>query len=359
MKKNLSIENGIWLLFLAALFVVGGCREDGAPEPETVVHILAGTTSYEDIDKLSTRSLPDGFSEYSPADGTKLYLCFQSSEFSLCRAGSFVYNESLDHWQSFLSVTSAIPYEVFGFMPSDLGTYSISPCDGDYANGAILTFSGLSPALTSDPCIVTGVLRGTSSTIPIEDSGIVEGQFGYMAELSDNYIYLLMDHLYCGLDFRFRLDATYSRLRQIRLKEVYLKTDQTASVHARITLKANNTGTSPIESIVWTPQNGSHEQCVYSNDEGQILTTSYEALLGARFSPIFSDNVHMSLVCIYDVYTADGQNLIREDCRAENLLPQVEGMERGQKRTMRVSIDPTYLYVLADPDLDNPTFTIE
>jgi hypothetical protein len=33
--------------------------------------------------------------------------------------------------------------------------------------------------------------------------------------------------------------------------------------------------------------------------------------------------------------------------------------QRGKRYTVNLTIQPTYLYVLSDPDLDSPTVTVE
>jgi len=65
----------------------------------------------------------------------------------------------------------------------------------------------------------------------------------------------------------------------------------------------------------------------------------------------------------YDVYDKK-DNLIREGCKAENAisLESVFGtstpMQRGHRRTVTLKVDPTYLYMLSEPDLDNPTVKV-
>jgi hypothetical protein len=60
----------------------------------------------------------------------------------------------------------------------------------------------------------------------------------------------------------------------------------------------------------------------------------------------------------YNVYDRKG-NLIRKDCKAKNVLNlPTGGLTRGQKYTFNLTVNPTYLYVLSDPDLDNPTITV-
>ena len=64
-------------------------------------------------------------------------------------------------------------------------------------------------------------------------------------------------------------------------------------------------------------------------------------------------------------YTYDKNgNLIRQDCKAtntmvlEDLLREQTVTERGKRYTINMTIQPTYLYMLSEPDLNNPTVTI-
>ena len=70
----------------------------------------------------------------------------------------------------------------------------------------------------------------------------------------------------------------------------------------------------------------------------------------------------------YDVYDKDTSvkpegNLIRKDCVAENIINpnKVAGfpsLRAGELFTVKLLIQPTFLYMLSEPDLDNPTITI-
>ena len=76
------------------------------------------------------------------------------------------------------------------------------------------------------------------------------------------------------------------------------------------------------------------------------------------------------LTSTYDVYDTnitpehpDG-NLVRKDCSATNTLvlsdlfsEQTES-KRGWRYKVDLTITPTYLYVMSDPDLDNPTVVV-
>jgi hypothetical protein len=71
----------------------------------------------------------------------------------------------------------------------------------------------------------------------------------------------------------------------------------------------------------------------------------------------------------YDVFDKKG-NLIREKCQAENNILLIkdgerdglfddESLLRGHRYSINLIVEPTYLYVLSEPDVDNPTLIIE
>ena len=65
----------------------------------------------------------------------------------------------------------------------------------------------------------------------------------------------------------------------------------------------------------------------------------------------------------YDVYDKQG-NITRSNCTADNVLdvpklfiPELI-VQRGKMYTVNLTVQPSYLYVLSDPDLDNPTIKL-
>jgi hypothetical protein len=70
-------------------------------------------------------------------------------------------------------------------------------------------------------------------------------------------------------------------------------------------------------------------------------------------------------VCKYDIYDTNVTtghpygNLVRENCTVTNKLRLPSGMVRGKKKILTLTVNPTYLYSLSEPDLDNPKITIK
>jgi hypothetical protein len=217
------------------------------------------------------------------------------------------------------------------------------------ADAATLTITGIKPVTTDDICIITGA-KDT-------DEGLKEGQFSWCWPISagdENYkIHLLMDHLYAAALFSLKTDTEYALLRTIKLKTMTLSADK-GSVNATISLTHNETGASPISNVTYTASGSSDAVVIFNSDEGTALDKTVPLPVNACFAPTLSAN--LTLVSTYDVYDSKG-NLIRQNCTATNKLPNLEA-NRGQRVQVNLTVTPTYLYVLSDPDLDNPKVVI-
>ena len=70
----------------------------------------------------------------------------------------------------------------------------------------------------------------------------------------------------------------------------------------------------------------------------------------------------LELTSTYDVYDRKG-NLVRENSKATNTIPldifsgQSE-FYRGSRYTITLTVNPTYLYVLSEDELDSPTLVV-
>ena len=218
------------------------------------------------------------------------------------------------------------------------------------ANEATLTITDIKPVTTDDICIITGVKN--------TDEGLKEGQFYWTWPISageNSYkIHILMDHLYAAAKFRLKIDEDYAQLRTVKLKTMTLSTDR-ESVNASVTLTHNETGASPISDVTYTASGSNDVVVIYNNDDGTALDVDTPLDIYACFAPTLSGS--LTLVSTYDVYDSQG-NLIRQNRTATNKLPNLEAI-RGQRVQLDLTVNPTYLYVLSDPDLDNPTVKVE
>jgi hypothetical protein len=176
-----------------------------------------------------------------------------------------------------------------------------------------------------------------------------------MEEVETYFISILMDHLYAAAQFRLKIDAEYASLRTIKLKTMTLSTNK-GSVDATVSLTHNTTGASPITGSITYSLSGTNGAAeIFNSDEGIALDKTTFLTINSYFAPTLSDN--LTLVSTYDVYDRNG-NLIRQNSTATNKLPNLEAI-RGQRVQLYLTVNPTYLYVLSEPDLDNPTITVE
>ena len=383
MKQLMKRHTCIWLLLIALVFAA--CNSDNEGETgqqKTTLQMLSCQKGFTPVEETVTRSLPTGFTETSPSNGEyiMLFLATKTENYTTYKSGTFTYNQTEKKWHTTnkVEIEATTNCRIYGYMPTtNSGSIaplsgSIAPLNGSYENGAVMTFSSLPPITTSDPCVITGIKQvdfdsPNATFVPKDADDVKEGCFDYTirASLQGNFLYVLLDHLYASLDFKFKVNEEYAKLRTIKLKKVELKCTQAATVSATVTLRANNEGASPIENTEWT-HSGSGTDYVEiftsTTDTGEELNTDYPvtSVASAQFAPIYSEGQSMTLRCTYNVYTADGSKTpISINRVAENRITQVVGMTRGQKRTITVTVNPTYLYVLADPDLDNPTISID
>ena len=267
-------------------------------------------------------------------------------------------------------------YYLYGYVPhEEFMNASVSVLEGKtFANGAVLTLENLNAVTSSDVCVIIGAKNGQSNYVPDGDysvTGLRRGNFEYVATASGgasdgNYVYLLFDHLYAALRFSMRVQGDYAALRTIKVKDLSLQAfEGEASTKRKMdaTIVVNATdGKNPIGSITFTPR-GTEEASgsFFSSTSGEPLSTSWSTFQ-AHFMP--QGVTKLKLTSTYDVYDTKG-NLVRAGCKATNSLDisklfylQTDA-KRGARYTISLTIQPTYLYVLSDPDLNNPTVVVE
>lgn len=254
-------------------------------------------------------------------------------------------------------------YYMYGFMP-ELEGYgsSISATsanlNGDYSKGADLTLSNLPIFTSKDICAVAGVQRISSAS---DDKNIIEGNYGYLSGLKDdNYLNLLMDHLYSKLILKINVEDEYSLLRTIKLKSVKLTCNYSTTVNITVKLRAGY-GLQGNATVYSDPViNSSQEYTLWTNTAGTSIPSNENSPLdlgSISCPPVVLDaaGTYMKITCTYDVYDKKG-NLMRE-CTVENKL-KATNVNHGMEYTVTLTVAPTYLYVLSDDDLNNPTIIV-
>ena len=424
MKTDMTIGKKIALVALVAL--VGSCSSDegnglvGEPEqqeqgvPVTVVSYARPYQSVEASEPGESRATRAGEwppSDFSLSSDHKAIGTFFTTAPSTSEKHRLWYNtnttDKFPEPKWFLSGKDIKggSFYLYGYMPYNAANVSITPPDGaTYAEGAILSYSNLGSVMSKDVCVLVGARHGSDANNPASP-GMKLGQFAVeMKAVSKddenpehNYLFLLFEHVYAPLDFRFKLDADYApdyaRLRTIKLKKLELtaysytldnlsdavpmKKNGSIEVH----ILANDTETSPIANDVrFTPDDGSpvmdpvvifdaqekDEATGIERGEEAIPSDSYTVETGYVPYYNFADaatKVLYTLRTTYNVYDKQG-NLVRQNCVAENavvpgrLFSQSQ-LDSGKQYKINLTVMPTYLYVLSEPDIDNPTVRID
>ena len=186
------------------------------------------------------------------------------------------------------------------------------------------------------------------------DEGLAYVSYLIPKKLSfQNYINLFLDHLMSRLVFNMKISPTYDAVRTIKVKKMTLKLADISSMSVTVTFSDNH----GISAISYLPTGAAANSCIIENEE-KTLTTSPAAICTGYMVP---DNVFINkleLETEFEVYNKKG-NKIAERTAVNKLTEPLAELQRGEERTLLLTIDPSYLYVLSDPDLDNPTITID
>ena len=377
--------------------LLGACSSgDEEPVPEEAVEIpvqVQGFVSRYTETAPITRGwdLPSGFELYPSEEVIAINFTKNDQE---PKQGHFF--KGSDGWRTSIEISSSEITEpntptfyLYGYVPHTAGiTSSITDLDGanaNYRTGAILTLTNVPTIMAKDLCVVIGAKNGmTSYEAPPADysvTGLRRGDFAYDAAVikkasggdpasgSGNFVYLLFDHLYAGLNVSIKVDGDYNDLRTIKLKSLQLEAsddeDHAIKEHTNITvtLEAKDTDANPITDVTYSPHLSSNaaNATIFESGAGFTLTDAYQQFT-SHFIP--TGVVKLILTSTYDVYDKN-DNLVREDCKATNvidfskLVSYFEEVRRGTKYNVKMTVNPTYLYMLSEPDLNNPTVEID
>ena len=347
------------ILLIAVAVLLNACSsDDSGAQTDSMDHASTGKTvqlvSYISplVEKeLPHRAAPTGFSPYTPDKTTTMgiYMLLEA-DWGAPEEKRITYNTGTGKWNASFEVEAGKTYSVYGYMPKVGGVNSslTVTSEGD----TLLSITGIKPVTTDDICIITGVKE--------TDEGLKEGLLSWewpIPSEDENFkIHILMDHLYASVQFSMKIDEEYASLRTIKLKTMTLSTN-IGSVDATISLTRNDIGSSPITDITYSLSGTNGAAEIFSSEEGTALDKLTPLAINACFTPLPTLSENLKLVSTYDVYDSKG-NLIRQNCTATNQLPDL-GAVRGQRVQVNMTVSPTYLYVLSDPDLDNPTIKIE
>lgn len=350
------------LLFLMMSCLMVACSDDSEDlQDEDTLQLLSYSQKYRDASNLHTRAITDDYDSYTAAPIAANIIDVTQYQNVVIGKTTFRYSTNSGRWSSAFKILEGHNYYIYGYSPADAATQSIINVYGvSYSNGAQLTLKGVETVSEKALCVIVGVKQvlEESSDVP---SDLIPGRFEYVGKSKNrNFAYMLLNHICAALRFTMKVDETYDAMRTIKLKKMELKSiPKTYDVY--ITMKSNSYGDNPIENLTWS-SNATDDVQFFDNTDGFALTTTAQALKMKLNTeeldeiivfPALSNS--MTLVCTYDVYDKKG-NKIRENCTAENKLPVA--LNRGERMTVNLTVNPTYLYVLSDPDLDNPTIEV-
>jgi len=408
----------LFIIVMTALLLVG-CESDDDESADrrqqTSMELMSFSNSFLTVEPWGTRSdpdfhfgsgyqtnhLPDGYMSYdqlrphaSVAEST--IGVFMTPD-DINPSGDFIYQGiegGVSVWKSNIGVEKDKQYYIYGFMPrSGAETATITSLNGtdgdDFKNGAVITIANYDALTTADVSVIVGLrwataLEKINGIDPATGSDVPLGHFSYMGmDEGENRIFILLKHIYAGLHFATAVDPVYAALRTIRITKVELTAvGIKEKVDLAITLTANTTGADPLTSVVYTPTSSSatdktitlYEKTDATDDLGEEVpvyvpnsTDCFKDFLGCLVPASTNSFVLKTTYDVYDknVTTEHPEgNLIRKGCVAENTInPQIvehfPNLGAGELFTINLLIKPTYLYMMSDPDLDNPTITIQ
>lgn len=364
---------GLCALAQGLLFSCTADEESAVSAPVRQLRLSLGTQRFGSDEVPVTRALPTGFVAYnhstalSPITQIQCYFTHDEDVTNqwVTIPCQFNYAQEEGTWVSMVALKDD-QYYLYGFMPkNDVGAVTIAPLSesADFSAGAVLTLNSLNAVSPGDVCVIVGLEGYGSATKPtVPDMSSRLGRFTYQTTDGDK-LYLLVDHIYAGLQFQMKVGETYSQLRTIKVKRVTLTADTGSgtveTVNATVTVTANETGANPLTSVVFTnntPSSSPKPAELFSSD-GEALTTEYKAFQASLCPNSATIGSKYVLETVYDVYDRKG-NLIRKDEKAQNSITLSKTLESGKIHTVSIVVQPTFLYVLSDPDLDSPSFEL-
>lgn len=334
---------GIIISVVAALWLLTACSADDATDQNAQEELrleawastrTGGTTNYGNI------------------------MAFLSSTDGLESQGVFnYYHEIVDetekhYWRSQnLKVKPGTrTFYLYGFMPAE---YTGSMNKDAYE----LTIENLDPLSDKDICFVTGVALSNSELSEADMNAYHRGKYTFEYKNSDyqeaTYLNLLLEPLFGRLEFKFMIGPEYYQLRRIKLKEVEIDAQAKERLDATVILP-KGLYDEVLVDYTWTGSVTNNTKELWKESAGVALTNVASGPYGG-INVAVGKGVDCNLICTYEVY--DLNNNLLSVRKATNSLANVMP-KMGQKRTVTLTIEPTYLYVLSDQDLDNPTVKI-
>lgn len=361
----------LWSCLIAGgLLLLAGCADNDeeaqqspVAQPEEESHLELHAITRTD----GAYSIPDA---ENPASSVKLFLATLTTDESpnLYTLTEGTYSYINNQWSSTAAPTvkEETQYYMYGYMPSSISATQSAP-DGDYSKGIDLTLSNLPAITTDDIGILVGVERVGSITM--ESPNVNEGVYGFRSGIKgENFVNLLMAHLYAKLKLNFKMDPDYAKLRSIHLKEVKLTSKYADGASVTVNLRSGKgigtpsfpSGSEGTEEHTMTLFKSSPiipEKVLdqsHSKPDDPALTLDVPAYCRPMD---MEGSYNLTLTTKYDVYDTKDQNL-GERTSVNKIVFNVTEIRPGQEKNLVLTVNPTYLYILSDNDTDNPTITL-
>ena len=350
MIKDRMTYRWLWSCLIAGGLLLTGC---GEKSEEDIIEPDPGSRL-----ELGSLTRTDNATPYEDTDcSIRAYLTEATSVVK--EDGLFEYTGVT--WNSNLSVKEEHQYYLYGYMPSSItGTFA-PPTNGDYSDGVDITFNNIPDITDLDVCVVVGVQRIDGPSVV---ANVQEGNYSYLSGIvGKNYVNLLMGHLYSSLQLAFKIDDEYSMLRSIRLKEIKLNSTY-GNVNATVNIRRGRGVGTPTFTKVSSAANPSVD-FLSTSDSTLLLNRNYitnpltiDKLVYCAPGIFDSNGTYVSITSIYDVLDKAG-NSLGERTSTNKLKITASSLASGQKKTVVLTVKPTYLYILSDYDLDYPEVVIE
>lgn len=166
-----------------------------------------------------------------------------------------------------------------------------------------------------------------------------------------------MDHLLAKLNLCFYVENEYADLREIDLKSVSLQgAAANASVAYSFSAQYNGNDKGFTRTAV-TPVTTSAQPLKW--EKTLRLTTEAQQFCTAYFLPEALSSTHEMLATVtYDVYDKKTHETRHDVVATSHVKVNSSLPQAGHSYTVNVRVVPTYIYVLSDADMDNPTIKL-
>ena len=387
------------LLCLMSGLLLEACSSDSTSDgrsdnssSDRLVCLSAGARQYH-VDDAEMTSAPgltrtvtypsSDWTTVTPTDNMLVFITKEKDNPAASDVLSRLFYGTASGWQSNITIADAGPdnhYLIYGFMPIDAENVSISLLSSatNYNAGASMSIKGLKILTQTDPCVIVGVGRQEESNSNVTLKwGTFDFTFKTGTSDVTDYMSILLDHIYSRYHFEVKINADYAQLRTIKITKMTLEAlsddgaQTVGTVNATVNLQTKPTDSNPISSVTYSRNAGTRlvtlfDKATTTNTDytnGIVLDKTTSDFQEAGFCLAPGDQRWFRLTTVYEVY--DRENKLIRTNTATNTFNTANFKEHkitntnpGLDHTIQIIVNPTYLYVLSDSDLDNPPFVI-